>query len=347
MQLMKIHVGPVVLLSVAFGAVWSATIAGDLTPPPGAVGPTFKTIAEVEPRIAISSVNTPGDADSVFKIIQPGSYYLSGDVAGIAGKHGIEIVASNVTVDLMGFSLRGSEGSLGGVRVTQANAENVALRNGIVSGWGLAGVDLAAGLDNVGCIVEHVQSTGNLGVGINASSRAIIRHCSARGNGTMGISTGVRSLIEQSLAEGNAISGISAGFGTMVRACTSTRNEREGISTANACQVIECSVIENNGDGVKVGNQCLVRGNLCDGNGFFQFDGAGIHVPGSDCRIEDNTLTRNDRGLDVDFGGNFIVRNSATGNGVNYDVTGTQTIGPIVTATGTIAGASPWANFSF
>src|SRR5262245_32112399 len=92
-------------------AVMSATIciakAGDLNPPLGPVAPTLKTLTDVEPRIAISAANTPGDADSVFRITQPGSYYLTGNVTGVAGRHGVEIAANSVTLDLNGFDLAG------------------------------------------------------------------------------------------------------------------------------------------------------------------------------------------------------------------------------------------------
>src|SRR5437870_4522683 len=74
--------------------------AGDLNPPPGPVTPTMKTLTEVEPRTAISAVNTPGDGDSLFKITQAGSYYLIGNAQGAAGKTGIEVTASHVTIDL-------------------------------------------------------------------------------------------------------------------------------------------------------------------------------------------------------------------------------------------------------
>lgn len=66
---------------------------------------THKTLTEVEPRIAISATNTPGDADSLFKITAPSSYHPTGS---ITGRHGIEIVASGVTLDLNGFDLVGS-----------------------------------------------------------------------------------------------------------------------------------------------------------------------------------------------------------------------------------------------
>ena len=86
--------------------------AGPLNPPAGPVTSTYKTLTEVEPRIAINATNTPGDAigdpsPSLFKITQPGSYYLTGNITGVEDTHGIEIVASGVTLDLNGFDLLG------------------------------------------------------------------------------------------------------------------------------------------------------------------------------------------------------------------------------------------------
>src|SRR5262245_58582086 len=84
-----------VCLSILIIGVWIAS-AGDLNPPPGPVTPTMKTLVEVEPRIAINNVNTPGDADSTFKIVQSGSYYMTGNITAIAGRIGIEVAANNV-----------------------------------------------------------------------------------------------------------------------------------------------------------------------------------------------------------------------------------------------------------
>src|SRR4029077_17462440 len=84
-----------------FAAMLSAFGQGSLTPP-GAPAPTMKTLAQIEPRIEINATNPPGDADSSFKITQPGSYYLTGNLTGVASKHGIKIAANDVTLDLMG-----------------------------------------------------------------------------------------------------------------------------------------------------------------------------------------------------------------------------------------------------
>ena len=54
----------------------------------------MKTLDQVEARIPIDATNTPGDATSSFKIIAPGSYYLTGNVTGESGKNGLSVAAS-------------------------------------------------------------------------------------------------------------------------------------------------------------------------------------------------------------------------------------------------------------
>jgi len=322
-------------------------VAGPLDPPAAVVAPTFKTLSEIEPRTAVDLMNTPGDADSVFRITQPGSYYLTGDMQGVGSKSGIEIAAGHVTIDLMGYTLRGAPGSHSGIRVVGTNISTISVKNGIVTAWGREGVDLGSATEDGGSLIDGIIAVANLRVGIQAPDHSIIRNSRASENTQAGFILGSRSLVQGCVSHSNGSIGISVGFGSIVRDCTVTRNVGDGVNTGAFCQVVECSAIENEADGIDVASGCTVSRNLCESNGLFSADGAGVHVTGGDCRIEDNAVNRNDRGIDVDVAGNFVVRNSASGNTTNFDVTGTQTIGPIVTATGTIAGASPWANFSF
>ena len=80
----------------------------------------------------------------------------------------------------------------------------------------------------------------------------------------------------------------------------------------------------------------------------------------TDNRIEGNNVTGNDRGIAVDLSGNLIIRNSASGNSVAYDIAAGNRYGPIIdiSATGTaavsgssaastVATTDPWANFTY
>src|SRR5690242_8467064 len=79
--------------------------AGPLNPPAGPVSPTGKTLTEIEPRTLVGPTTTPGDANAMYIISQPGSYALSGPIATSGGRAGIRIAANHVTLDLQGFTI--------------------------------------------------------------------------------------------------------------------------------------------------------------------------------------------------------------------------------------------------
>ena len=114
--------------------------AGDLSPPAGPVAPTHKTLTDMEPRVAINATNTPGDADSVFKITTQGSYYLTGNVLAGVNRIAIEIAAGGVEVDLNGFSIV-SFSSLPVIQVTLANQSNIVVRRGSINGAAGPGIE--------------------------------------------------------------------------------------------------------------------------------------------------------------------------------------------------------------
>lgn len=179
-----------VRLCAAAGLIVPMSVAGPLTPP-GAPEPTAPL---VEPRVAVSAANTPGDADSVFRIAAPGSYYLTDNVEALAGFHGIEIASNDVVLDLNGFALRGAPGSLSGV-IASVDVTNVAVRNGTVSGFGQRGVDLNPGGATVNGLIEAITAASNGGHGIRGGLNTVIRGCAVYLNGGDGIitSTGGRS----------------------------------------------------------------------------------------------------------------------------------------------------------
>jgi parallel beta-helix repeat protein len=383
---------PAVLLAGAW------LYAGPLTPPLGPIASTGKTLTEVEPRIAISATNTPGDADSVFRIAQSGSYYLTGNITGVVGRHGIEIATSNVTIDLMGHTLVGVLGSLDGITNVSAVVNGVRIENGHVTGWGGDGLQLSLGtnhhvrnvtvrsclgsgivVDELG-LVESCMAANNVIDGILVSgANGATRACVAYANGDRGIYL-VNSGTVHACSANNNLTGIQAGPGSSVTDCSARDNTDDGISVSSSCVVNNCSAYSNDndgivanstsvtisnctasfnlGDGIEVPGNCSVRDNICDGNGVGAGTGMGIKVTGTDCRVEGNTISRNDIGLDVQLAMNFIVRNAAASNTTNYQIIANNKVGTIVSAPNSLAIAGstggagvgstdPWANFSY
>ena len=108
----------ILIAVVMSGSLSTGTFAQGSLTPPGAPAPTMKTLTQIEPRTAISSIPTT--------ITQSGSYYLTGNLSGVAGQNGITIVASDVTLDLNGFTLTGVPSSIDGISFG-SNLSNLAL----------------------------------------------------------------------------------------------------------------------------------------------------------------------------------------------------------------------------
>jgi len=308
------------LLALALGGTIAAFApAGPINPPAGPVTSTYKTLTEVEPRTAINATNTPGDADSLFKITQPGSYYLTGNITGVAGRHGIEIAASGVTLDLMGFDLSGvpGMGAFDGVSATFGSSfTNITIRNGSVRGWGDEGIDLATMSNSA---VTDVRASGNTGNGISTGVGSTVAGCTASNNAGGGIFANSGSTVTGCSASFNSV-GIATGFFSTVKGCTASSNTGDGILANEGSTVTGCTASSNFGDGIQVSSDCRVTDNTCDSNGNGAGDGAGIFATSSDNRIEGNNCTDADRGIDVDVAGNFIIKNTCSGNTNNWDV---------------------------
>ena len=346
--------------------------AGPLAPPAGPVTSTGKTLTEVEPRIAINAVNTPGDGTAQFRITAPGSYYLTGNIDGVAGKSAIVIASSDVAIDLMGFAVRGVPGALSGILLA-ASFANIAIRNGTVRGFPGSGVQLFEPHRAEGCLIEGVFASGNGGMGIGAGVNAVVRACQTFANGDNGFAAGNNSSIEGCVAYGNKGRGFLVGLSNSLRGCSALENFADGFSingdgiatdciargngvegfqlnnssafgcAANqngasgffgdqACVIHGCVATFNAQHGVRAEGGGVVTDNYCRGNGG-PSAGAGVYVVGEDTRVEGNHCTGNHYGVRVVSAGNLILRNACSGSVTNFDIVAGNRYGPIVNIT--------------
>ncbi len=341
---------------LAAGALLASTAnAGPLTPPPGPIAST----PGPEPRIPINQTNTPGTSDSLFRITEPGSYYLTGNIIGQAGMNGIEIVSSGVTLDLMGFSLQGVTGALSGVFMAGFR-RGITIRNGSVHWWPNDGLRIA--IDSG--LIESINAFENGGWGINDTGGYAlhVRGCSAYTNrvaGTSGIqSGGIKvsngAVVESCQARSNEGIGFQGGLGCVFAKCVAISNEQTGFFLEEGNIISGCSATTNGLGGIRVISKSLVLNNMCSGN-----DGqAGIFCSGSDCRIEDNNCVTNFEGIRVSGSGNFIARNTCSFNASqNWNIASGNVCLVVLAATstailgnsgGTSPGSTnPYANFTY
>jgi hypothetical protein len=309
---------------------------GSLTPP-GAPAPTMKTLAEIEPRLPISSLP--------FTITNSGSYYLTASLTGTLNQSGILILTNDVAVDLNGFTLLGVTTSLEGISLANS-LTNVTICNGTVKGWGNNGI-YALGVSDAHLHHLKVLRNGVAGIYGFVSHRVLVNDCVISANGSVGVYVDDGSSIRNCLADRNGNLGIYAGSSTVL-GCTAVGNGAEGIQAFSGSTVRDCVVSFNTKSGINAGGESTIVGNTCDGNNpSGNAASAGIFVFSSNSRIEANHVVYGaGTGIKVDAGliKCVIIRNTTVGNIANaISVPAGNDVGPIGNAA---SATSPWANIA-
>ena len=235
----------IVVLSIAFG---NAAFAGDFTPPPGPVGATMKSLETIEPRIPVGPDTTPGDANALFVISAPGSYYLTGDVVGVAGKDGIRIDVSQVSLDLGGFAIRGVPGSLTGIACDDF-AVSLGVANGVVSDWDGFGIEMTFAF---GSRLSNLVAERNGSVGIYAADESTVRDCRSRENAEYGFFCNGGVAFEGCSAAGNGMNGFHVPFSATLINCHTSANGAHGFLVVRG-SLLNCLATANTEAGFSLG----------------------------------------------------------------------------------------------
>lgn len=247
-------------------AVSTALAQGPLTPS-GAPAASMKRLDQIEPRIDLATL--AGDETAQIVIAQPGSYYLSANLTGVAGKHGIRVASSNVVIDLHGFQLGGTSESLNGI---QGNDQRITVRNGRVANWN-TGVFLGAF-----CALENVTATVNRAVGLHIDTASTVRGCTAIYNSGKGFECTDMVTLTDCLAFQNVGVGFEAGETATLTRCSTRQNGGAGFSLGGGSNLQQCASQGDN-SGFVVGGGSTLRDCSARFNGVYGFS------VGTDCSL--------------------------------------------------------------
>src|SRR4051812_32447786 len=222
---------------------------GSLTPP-GAPAPTMKKLDEVEPRTNLQATPAPAGVDTTnanyhFIINQPGSYYLSANLA-VTKTNGIQINAEGVTLDLNGFQISRVSPAGSGIEISDTSPRTT-VRNGTIKGFLLGIFDNAKT-----CAFRDLAVTGCTSHGILAGDGAVLESCRARNNGgaaAIGTGSGA-TLINCQASENTAAFGIRTNSSCVLTNCSAYSNTGNyGISVFSGSSLTNCSASFNTGTG--------------------------------------------------------------------------------------------------
>ncbi len=343
------------------------------------LGAWTPALAASDPRIPINALNTPGDAGSVFRITQPGSYYLEGNLVGEPGKHGIQVEASQVTLDLMGFSLLGGNGSSSALFAQGVPLSGVTIRRGFIRDWGQDGISFAERAD---VRVEDVTVAEVGRYGILVGNRAAVERCTVTAateagivtreasrvvgctvslfGAQSGIQVGGRSQVVDCSVESGASIGIFLfGNGASAIDCT-VFGVLEGIRSAGPATVAGCRIAGTHFAGVWISSGTVrdTSASDCGSYGIRVGGGSqvlrnsvvavgldGIYVE-SGARVEENDVRGSgSAGIRVFGTGSFLVKNTLTANGASLVFPNSGNFaGPLVSTNSVNGRSDPWAN---
>ncbi len=207
---------------------------GPLTPP-GLPEPTMKTLDQIEPRTPIYSLP--------YTITQSGSYYFTGNLKFTATSgDAITIAASNVNLDLMGFTLSSSSGVTGeAISIAGTPTKGVVIRNGTIAG----NTTVTAS----GAPLAWVTTPAGFSHGIlDGSSRASFKDLSITGMRADGILSVSYATVENVRSEQNGGFGIIADFGSVSNS-TASLNGSYGISV-NSGRISNSNAVYNSSYGI-------------------------------------------------------------------------------------------------
>ena len=278
---------------------------GSLTPPAGPPVASMKTLDQVEARTPVNQTTCPGNATSVHVISSSGSYYLTGNVATETLANGLTISASNVTLDLNGFSLIRLTGT-GGTAVFVGGFKSIRIRNGNIAGGTTqtGGVFSPAGWSTG---LQSAPSSGNV----------CVSDLTVRGVQSTGIQTSASGVVERCQVDTCGGAGISSFF------------------------VTDCVVRNASGAGITVGDgeEASVKNCFAASVG----NGDGIHAPGADV-FNSKGIAVSGGGISAekasDCSGSSVTNTGLTCRGDATNCSGSSATGPGLTCHGNATNCS-------
>lgn len=188
-----------------------------------------------------------------------GSYCLSNNITATENNNGITITASDVTLDLQGYTIKGTNQTGTGIYGTEIT--NIEIKNGTVRDFG-NNIDLT--VDFVRAI--NIRSLNPADITLNLGNGAFVKDCLFTGSPSSGPAVGTASIFVNSISYDN---GDGSGFNLLgaglVTGSVAVGNIN-GIYVGEGTTVTNNATSGNQAEGISLGGNNLVDQNTAYGN---------------------------------------------------------------------------------
>ncbi len=219
-------------------------------------------------RVPIKATNNP---QKTFNLTKPGSYYLTSDIYCL--DTGIVVNSNNVTIDLNGFALIGTQDTGKYYGILLNKTRNVEIKNGTIRDFPNRGIMSFDTIQEIRLLDLRVISNNGCGICLDGMSEYLIENCVVSSN------------------QGNAF---CLGDYGMIKSNIVTNNKGAGIIALKNCIILDNNVNNNGSTGVISRDNSRIEGNTVYNNNRLELNSrySGISVF-SGCIVRNNTMRDN------------------------------------------------------
>jgi parallel beta-helix repeat protein len=211
----------------------------------------------VDGTIEINQAKANAAGGLPYNITASESYRLTGNLTVPTGFTGILVNASQVVIDLNGFSIIGPGGGANGITANSGFVETT-VENGTITGMG-QGISLK---DN--SIVKSVHVDSNTSDGITVGNNSVVEGCTANSNTNSNgiVCAGSGCTISGNTANGNSFGIVANGSGSVILHNALNNNQFFGITATDKTTGYGENVL-NTSNSVIISSGTSMKNNVC------------------------------------------------------------------------------------